>query len=226
MTGVILRCPNCGTSKATPGECDACHEAQSPVLLHEPQARALAGYARMFTLRRTIRRSRPYARKADFAPYSFSAENDNSPPPRLRTLVLHLHRRRQVPRLGAAESVDTSPAPEEIEAGDERASVRDYPYGKNAGDPEGGFAGWPYVQRSNLHHCGNPTGGSGAGRLPDALRDPCDIPVHHVCTHGFSYRRVPVCALLFLKWRETDSRTSAFRRISPYWLLLPTFPES
>ena len=28
MTGVILRCPNCGTSKATPGECDACHEAQ------------------------------------------------------------------------------------------------------------------------------------------------------------------------------------------------------
>ncbi|GEO17989.1 hypothetical protein [Microvirga aerophila] len=28
MTGVILRCPNCGTSKTTPGECDACHEAQ------------------------------------------------------------------------------------------------------------------------------------------------------------------------------------------------------
>ncbi len=28
MTGVILRCPNCGTSKATPGECEACHEAQ------------------------------------------------------------------------------------------------------------------------------------------------------------------------------------------------------
>ena len=28
MTGVILRCPNCGTAKATPGECEACHEAQ------------------------------------------------------------------------------------------------------------------------------------------------------------------------------------------------------
>jgi hypothetical protein len=28
MTGVILRCPHCGTSKAAPGECDACHEAQ------------------------------------------------------------------------------------------------------------------------------------------------------------------------------------------------------
>ena len=28
MTGVILRCPNCGTSKTTPGECEACHEAQ------------------------------------------------------------------------------------------------------------------------------------------------------------------------------------------------------
>jgi hypothetical protein len=28
MTGVVLRCPNCGTTKAGPGECDACHEAQ------------------------------------------------------------------------------------------------------------------------------------------------------------------------------------------------------
>jgi hypothetical protein len=28
MTGVILRCPNCGTSKTSPGECEACHEAQ------------------------------------------------------------------------------------------------------------------------------------------------------------------------------------------------------
>ena len=52
----------------------------SPVLLHEPQARALAGYAHMFTLRRTIRRSRPYTRKADFASYSFSVKNNNSRP--------------------------------------------------------------------------------------------------------------------------------------------------
>jgi hypothetical protein len=28
MTGVILRCPNCGTAKTSPGECEACHEAQ------------------------------------------------------------------------------------------------------------------------------------------------------------------------------------------------------
>ena len=28
MSGVILRCPNCGTSRGAPGECDACHEAQ------------------------------------------------------------------------------------------------------------------------------------------------------------------------------------------------------
>jgi len=28
MTGVILRCPHCGTSTTTPGECEACHEAQ------------------------------------------------------------------------------------------------------------------------------------------------------------------------------------------------------
>ncbi|HEY0033066.1 MAG TPA: hypothetical protein VGB81_07355 [Devosia sp.] len=27
MSEVVLRCPNCGTTKASPGECDACHEA-------------------------------------------------------------------------------------------------------------------------------------------------------------------------------------------------------
>jgi predicted RNA-binding Zn-ribbon protein involved in translation (DUF1610 family) len=28
MGSVVLRCPNCGTIQAMPGECDACHEAQ------------------------------------------------------------------------------------------------------------------------------------------------------------------------------------------------------
>jgi len=28
MTGVVLRCPNCGTIHPEPGECAACHEAQ------------------------------------------------------------------------------------------------------------------------------------------------------------------------------------------------------
>jgi hypothetical protein len=28
MSGVVLRCPNCGTTQAVPGECEACHEAQ------------------------------------------------------------------------------------------------------------------------------------------------------------------------------------------------------
>jgi hypothetical protein len=28
MSGVVLRCPSCGTTRAAPGECDACHEAQ------------------------------------------------------------------------------------------------------------------------------------------------------------------------------------------------------
>jgi hypothetical protein len=28
MSGVVLRCPNCGTTKSAPGECEACHEAQ------------------------------------------------------------------------------------------------------------------------------------------------------------------------------------------------------
>jgi hypothetical protein len=28
MSGVVLRCPNCGTTRAASGECEACHEAQ------------------------------------------------------------------------------------------------------------------------------------------------------------------------------------------------------
>jgi hypothetical protein len=28
MSGVVLRCPNCGTTRGAPGECEACHEAQ------------------------------------------------------------------------------------------------------------------------------------------------------------------------------------------------------
>lgn len=28
MSKVLLRCPNCGTTRSSPGECDACHEAQ------------------------------------------------------------------------------------------------------------------------------------------------------------------------------------------------------
>ena len=27
MSSVVLRCPNCGTTRPAPGECDACHEA-------------------------------------------------------------------------------------------------------------------------------------------------------------------------------------------------------
>ncbi len=27
MSAVVLRCPHCGTTRAAPGECDACHEA-------------------------------------------------------------------------------------------------------------------------------------------------------------------------------------------------------
>jgi hypothetical protein len=28
MSAVVLRCPHCGTTRAAPGECDACHEAE------------------------------------------------------------------------------------------------------------------------------------------------------------------------------------------------------
>jgi hypothetical protein len=35
---VVLRCPNCGTTQATPGDCEACHEAQVRYFCtnHEP----------------------------------------------------------------------------------------------------------------------------------------------------------------------------------------------
>ena len=36
MSGVILRCPNCGTGRATPGECDACHEADARYFCTNP----------------------------------------------------------------------------------------------------------------------------------------------------------------------------------------------
>ncbi|MDB5883876.1 MAG: hypothetical protein JWR74_47 [Polaromonas sp.] len=28
MSSVVLRCPNCGTTRSSPGECEACHESQ------------------------------------------------------------------------------------------------------------------------------------------------------------------------------------------------------
>jgi hypothetical protein len=28
MSSVVLRCPNCGTTQSSPGECEACHEGQ------------------------------------------------------------------------------------------------------------------------------------------------------------------------------------------------------
>jgi len=38
MSGVVLRCPNCGTTRSATGECEACHEAQVRYFCsnHEP----------------------------------------------------------------------------------------------------------------------------------------------------------------------------------------------
>ena len=38
MSGVIIRCPNCGTTQSTLGECEACHEAGTRYFCtnHEP----------------------------------------------------------------------------------------------------------------------------------------------------------------------------------------------
>jgi hypothetical protein len=37
-TGVVIRCPNCGTTQSSLGECDACHEAETRYFCpnHEP----------------------------------------------------------------------------------------------------------------------------------------------------------------------------------------------
>ena len=38
MSGVVIRCPNCGTTQSTLGECEACHEAGTRYFCtnHEP----------------------------------------------------------------------------------------------------------------------------------------------------------------------------------------------
>ena len=38
MSGVVIRCPNCGTSQSSLGECEACHEADTRYFCanHEP----------------------------------------------------------------------------------------------------------------------------------------------------------------------------------------------
>jgi hypothetical protein len=52
---IVQRCPNCGTTQATAGECEACHEAHAgPILLHEPRAWRLVVRTRVPSLRRAF----------------------------------------------------------------------------------------------------------------------------------------------------------------------------
>ena len=76
MTGVILRCPNCGTSKSGSWRMRCMPRGASPLLLHEPQARALARCLRMSAMRRKIRRSGPSGGKAHSACRSASSTDD------------------------------------------------------------------------------------------------------------------------------------------------------
>ncbi len=83
MTGVVLRCPSCGTAQATVGECDVCHEAQvrpyctnhTPGLWLETQACPRCG------ARFGETRPRPPAPAATPRPVPSPAE----PPPRRET---------------------------------------------------------------------------------------------------------------------------------------------
>jgi hypothetical protein len=124
MTGVILRCPNCGTSKSSPGECDACHEAQvryyctnhKPGVWLDAAACSQCG-ARFGDPVRAPERPIPPAASArprtpSPSPTARRAESPPSPP---KVRASPWGRRARV----------RSSDPEEIEAGGERAPVRD-----------------------------------------------------------------------------------------------------
>lgn len=128
MTGVILRCPNCGTSKTTPGECDACHEAQVRYYCtnHKPghwlDAPACLQCGARFgePLRPPARPSPPAAPPRPRAAVTSPAPPRRDPPP-------------LPPRTGTKPwdrgELGRSPEPE-AEAAGERASVRDTRTGK------------------------------------------------------------------------------------------------
>jgi hypothetical protein len=123
MTGVILRCPNCGTSTTAPGECEACHEAQVRYYCtnHKPgrwlDASACPQCGAKFgdPVRPPASPIPPVAstrpRTTVTSPAPMRADPPPSPP---RTVAKPWGRRER----------ERSPAPE-VEAGDERASVRD-----------------------------------------------------------------------------------------------------
>ena len=123
MTGVVLRCPNCGTTKAAPGECDACHEAQvryyctnhKPGLWLDATECSQCG-AKFGDLVRAPARPvppPPSAPKTTIKPPA-PTRSDSPPLP---------------PKAGATpwsrRERGRSPTPEEVETGDERASGSD-----------------------------------------------------------------------------------------------------
>jgi hypothetical protein len=125
MTGVILRCPNCGTSMATPGECDACHEAQvryyctnhKPGLWLDTPTCSHCGAQFGDPVRTPARPiSPPTPSRSRTTIPAPSPTHSGSPPSPSKTSATPWGRRAR----------DTSPVPEEIEAADERASVRDF----------------------------------------------------------------------------------------------------
>ena len=122
MTGVILRCPNCGTSKATPGECEACHEAQVRYYCtnHTPgrwlDASACPECGAKFgdPIRPAAKPIPPAAPARPRAAASPAPTRADPPPPPPRIKVAPWTRRDR----------ERSPAPD-LGGGDERAPVRD-----------------------------------------------------------------------------------------------------
>ena len=78
MSEVVIRCPNCGTTRGSPGECDACHEAETRYFCtnHAPglwlDGPACAACGARFGVERTPRR--PAARAAPEPPRSRPAD--------------------------------------------------------------------------------------------------------------------------------------------------------
>lgn len=107
MSDVVLRCPNCGTTRATPGECEACHEAQvrhyctnhTPGLWLDSSACRQCG-ARLGDLNRSPAPSRPTPPKTP--PAALPAPRPRSP----ATARPHAGKAPEIKRRGRSPAVD------------------------------------------------------------------------------------------------------------------------
>ena len=208
MTGVILRCPNCGTSKATPGECDACHEAQVRYYCtnHKPghwlDASVCPQCGAKFgdPVRPAARPIPPAAPPRPRTTVTSAAPSRVDPPPSPpRTSAKPWGRRER----------ERSPDPDLV-ASDESTSVRDIRTARMLEILRAASRVGRMSRGATYTTPGGPTGWGIAGRLPDALRDPRDVPAHQLFSDAVACRWLPVPdagALLVLRRYIRDGRS-------------------